>query len=464
VTYTPLQRLTRITIGGALQSLQFYHAYRLGVLISETKKNAEDFRDGYALLSSDRGGHILQPQVGLFKRLAELDFTSMYPSLMVYYNVSPEMLNCKCCKEDGNKVPGLDYHICIRRKGIVPLSLRVPLTKRIQYKQLARSTSGKEAHKYKKMDEALKWILVVCFGYLGFRNARFGRIEAHQTVCAYAREFLLNAKDIIEDRGMNAIHGIVDSLWVQAPDHMATEEFHNQCQEITQKIVEKTHIPISYDPNSDFFKFICFLPTKANPDIGALNRYWGFKSAGKIKVRGLELRRHDAPPFIKDFQLEAITCISQADEPNNFQKLLRNTLKPLLLDYYRRLEAHEVSAEELAITIRVTRSPDQYKVKNYQMIAASYLEQMGVSIGAGKKISFIITNDQASNPQDRVLPLEIYNLHNVDIFDVYKYKELLVRALTNLLPYPVSNDIKRALQNVSTVKRSGILVQKKLIF
>ena len=92
VTYSPLQRLTRVTIGGALQSLQFYHAYILGILIPEIKKNSEDFRESGSLLSSDRGGHILNPKIGLFRRVAEIDFTSMYPALMVHYNVSPEIV------------------------------------------------------------------------------------------------------------------------------------------------------------------------------------------------------------------------------------------------------------------------------------------------------------------------------------------------------------------------------------
>ncbi len=184
VTYSPLQRLTRVTIGGALQSLQFYHAYVLGILIPEIKKNSEDFRESVNLLSSDRGGHILNPKVGLFKRVAEIDFTSMYPALMVQYNVSPEIVNCKCCESVQNKVPDLDYHLCSKRMGIVPLSLRVPLTKRISYKNLSKIKNERESKKYEKMEGALKWILVVCFGYLGFRNARFGRIEAHQTVCA----------------------------------------------------------------------------------------------------------------------------------------------------------------------------------------------------------------------------------------------------------------------------------------
>ena len=462
VTYSPLQRLTRVTIGGALQSLQFYHAYALGILIPEIKKNSEDFRESGSLLSSDRGGHILNPKVGLFRRVAEIDFTSMYPALMVHYNVSPEIVNCKCCESSGIEVPGLDYHLCSNRKGIVPLSLRIPLTKRISYKNLSKNSNERDSKKFEKMEEALKWILVVCFGYLGFRNARFGRIEAHQTVCAYSRELLLNAMKICENHGLILIHGIVDSLYVRAPNSMDDETFQNECLEVVEEITQKSLIPIRYDPENDFFKFISFLPTKADPDVGALNRYWGMKQKGSIKVRGIELRRHDSPPIIKEFQQEMIETISSSPNVDNFGWLLSSRIVPVLLKYYRDLESRDVNPEKLAITIRVTRRFNEYKVQNYQAIAAKYLEQHGVSIRPGQKISFVIVKDKARNPQDRVLPLDIYHMKNAS-YDISKYKELIVRALINLLPYKIPKSIRRKLETLSgTQTRFKPKVQKPI--
>ena len=463
VTYSPLQRLTRVTIGGALQSLQFFHAYRQNILITEKKKNVENFRSGEALLFSDRGGHILNPKIGMYDRVAELDFTSMYPALMVEYNVSPETINCACCKETGLRVPGLDYYTCVKRKGIVPLSLRVPLTKRIQYKTLAKSTTGKESHRYDKMNEALKWILVVCFGYLGFRNARFGRIEAHQTVCAYSREFLLNAMNIVERHGLIAIHGIVDSLYVQPPVSMDVNEFHETCQAVVQEIKQKTQIPIKFTPEDDYFQFLCFLPTKADPSVGALNRYWGVKPTGAIKVRGIELRRHDSSRLVKNFQRVLIDAIALTPIRRNLNKLLSSTVVPLLIKYFRYLEQGTASADELAIHIRLTRSPSQYKVQNYQAIAASSLERSGRSLGPGEKVSFIITNDKAQLPQNRVQPIELYHKQR-DSYDIGKYKELLVRAALNLLPLPKSDTLRKNLQSLPTQKLNGkTKVQKSIV-
>ena len=485
ISYITLQRLTRITIGGALQSMQFYHAYHHKILIPEEKTNSEYFQDSYNLFLSDRGGHILNPKVGLFTHVAELDFTSMYPSLMVRYNVSPEVINCSCCNPDISRVPGLPYHICEKREGIVSLSLRIPLQKRILYKQKTKHLDYPEKLKYEKMQEALKWILVVCFGYLGFRNARFGRIEAHQTVCAYSRRFLLDAWQIVEKHGLNVIHGIVDSLYVQAPPTMSIETFHEKCDNICQEIIQKTQIPITYDPKTDFFDIMCFLPTKANPEIGALNRYWGIKPEGKMKIRGVEIRRHDSPPLIKEFQTSLIQEIyaksrkihqislksqktpseSSFDLYKNqeLKELYHKVMIPHLQKYYSLLESSNISPKSLAITIRLTRHVENYKVNNYQKSAAELLQRRGIYVGPGEKVSFIIVNDAAPNHLDRVIPLEFYS-GSGQSFDLKKYRELLARALVNLFPSAIpSSELIRLINLPASTDKLAKFQQKTLL-
>jgi DNA polymerase I len=44
----------------------------------------------------------------------------------------------------------------------------------------------------------ITWILVSCFGYQGFSNAKFGRIECHGAINAYVGEILLETKDELE--------------------------------------------------------------------------------------------------------------------------------------------------------------------------------------------------------------------------------------------------------------------------
>ena len=90
------------------------------------------------------------------------------------------------------------------------------LEKRLLYKKLKDSIQNHTLkEKYNSRQSTLKWILVTSFGYLGFNNAKFGRIDAHIAVCAYDRQILFHVIRTAERRGFRILHGIVDSVWMQ---------------------------------------------------------------------------------------------------------------------------------------------------------------------------------------------------------------------------------------------------------
>lgn len=431
ISRIPLQRLSRITIGGALQSIQYYNAYKLDHLIPPFKKSPEGFNTGMDLIKSDRGGHIFEPIIGVFDQVVELDFSSMYPSLMATFNISSETVNCKCCKDDGTgiKVPGLDFHICTKRQGIISKSISLPLNKRLKYKEHVRKTGSV---RYNFTDIALKWVLVVSFGYLGFKNARFGKIEAHQTVCAFAREFLMRSAEIAEKHGCKIIHGIVDSIWLKDTENRTPEEFEEITKEVSDEITESVGIPMSWDGR---YNVICFLPSKAEPDIPALSHYWGIKSDGEVKVRGIEVRRRDAPKIVKDAQYAFIDVFQGATTTKEFMRRMPKAKKTLYY-YIDKIETGKISREELTIRQRVSRKPSQYKVNSYQAVAARQLERSGVVVTPGKNVRYIILNADADPdfPEKKVILSNHFDEEKHQ-YDKKKYVELLKRAFENIFPF-----------------------------
>ncbi|MHA1232951.1 MAG: DNA polymerase domain-containing protein [Candidatus Helarchaeota archaeon] len=305
VTMVPIQSVARITIGQAMTSMQFYEAIRRDILIPRYKVNtSEKFKSGLKIISSDKGGFIFTPKMGFFENVYELDFTSMYPTIMLSRNLSPETILCSC--NDGKKtVPELGYNICDKRTGLVPRVLKLILDKRMKYKQLVREF-GKES-KYEVRQAALKWILVTSFGYMGYRNARFGRIEAHESVTAFARKILLDTMHIAEKYGFNIIHGIVDCLWIQPKNRTKIEDIdiENFCHEVKKR----TQINLE---NNGKYDWIIFLPLKALPSIATLNHYYGRFEDGTMKIRGLALRKHDTPNIIKKAQKEILDVLKNA--------------------------------------------------------------------------------------------------------------------------------------------------------
>src|SRR4029077_14103169 len=114
----------------------------------------------------------------------------------------------------------LGYRSCVRRVGLLPRTLAPLLARRASYKAAARSRDLSEAERsrLKRRAKMLKWILVTAFGYQGYKNARFGRIECHEAINAYAREVLATLMARAERAGYRVVHGIVDSLWLTPID------------------------------------------------------------------------------------------------------------------------------------------------------------------------------------------------------------------------------------------------------
>src|SRR3977135_321330 len=62
-------------------------------------------------------------------------------------------------------------------------------------------------------------------------------------------------------------------------------------------------LPISLE---NYYKFLVLLPLEADEKMEALKHYFGITHANELVARGIEIRRHDAPNFIKEFQIELL--------------------------------------------------------------------------------------------------------------------------------------------------------------
>lgn len=130
----PFHTASRASIGKCMSSLQFYHADRKNVLIPWKPTLAEHVKSLEELLIADRGGMILEPRIGVHEKVAELDFVSLYPSIMEKMNISAETVFCQCCPDSKLQVPGLsNYYRCEKGKDLYqpPLKFSSPKEKSI---------------------------------------------------------------------------------------------------------------------------------------------------------------------------------------------------------------------------------------------------------------------------------------------------------------------------------------------
>jgi DNA polymerase-2 len=467
----PVQRMARTSPGTAITSMQLDRAFQDNILIPWRKGEPERFKTAWDLLVADKGGLVFQPKLGIFEDVAEIDFASMYPTMMAIHNISPETVLCGCCKN--HSVPEVGYTVCEKREGIVPKTLRPILARRAWLKKMAKEAAGsrqkavgkedcelqnadcgdhsssppfckgglggfgidspceKRREIYNRKQTALKWMLVTCFGYLGYRNARFGRIEAHEAVTAFGREGLLQAKEICEEEGFELLHAITDSLWIRKKGFSEEEVL-----EICQKISEATGITMSLE---GIYRWMAFLPSKGNPESPVANRYFGLFQSGKIKARGLAFRRGDTPPLIQEAQLRMLEILTEAKDMDDYRVKIPKILD-LLLEYSLMLKDGQAKNEDLTIRKRISQEPGAYKVDSLTALAAQELEDFGIPIHPGEKVRYVIKDAESKDKAERVRPFPLVGPD--DTYDVKKYLEMLVKATEEILIH-VGYDKKR---------------------
>jgi len=423
----PIQKASRATIGTNMTSLQLYHAVKRDVLIPWNKNQPEELKNSGELVVADRGGFVYEPDIGIHDHVGELDFASLYPTLMTKMNLSGETVNCTCCPDSANRVPELEFNICERSAGIVPLSLKILLDKRARYKAAKKAAVDEELKtRYDQRQSALKWILVCSFGYLGFKNARFGKIDAHIATCAFSRKVLREAAALAEARGFTLVHGIVDSFWLRKKE--ATRgEYEDLCREIRDKL----RLPVSFE---GVYRWIVFLSSKTDSKVGVLNRYYGIFEDGKLKVRGIDLRRHDTPDIVRQCQSDMLEIFIKARDSNEFRLLIPSALK-VLEKFVGLLRDGSVPLENLVIVRNLSKNPDEYTHQVPQAVAARQLVAQGGSVHAGQQVSYILTRDQTRT----AVPPEIVDEDTV--YDSERYVDLLCSSAANLL-LPLGYDTK----------------------
>jgi DNA polymerase elongation subunit (family B) len=421
----PLHTAARNSIGSSMSSLQFYQAIKDDVLIPRNKSIPEAFKSAYELLVGDRGGFVFEPKVGAHDFVGEVDFSSMYPILMANNNISAETVLCKCCPDSPLRIPELNYHICTKRKGIVPKTLRLVVNKRLFYKRMKEETQNQQLREvYDKRQIALKWILVTCFGYLGYRNAKFGTVDGHMGVCAFGREALLKAAHTAEKHGFEVVHGIVDSLWLKKRD-ATVEEYTGLCKIISEQV----GVPINFEGR---YKWIAFLPSKTHPRISVLNRYYGVMENGKVKVRGLEVRRRDTPRFVYDAQKEMIETLASANNSIELRQRIPEALE-VVKKYRQKLLDGEVPIWDLIVTKHLSKNPKRYRQHVSQVIAAEQLMKEGANVHAGNNIRFLFTHAEDKRHNRRVRAAQLIE-EDVNP-DIRKYLLLLYSSAANLLSF-----------------------------
>ena len=151
------------------------------------------------------------------------------------------------------------------------------------------------------------------------------------------------------------------------------------------------------------------MPIEADENIEALKHYYGITQQGELVVRSIEIRRHDIPNLIKQFQTELLYSLFNCkDSDEVVSKGYENALLLVTKAIDKIMTGEEIHQEDLVISKLLGQDIENYKSLFPHVSTAIQLlsntEGGGKHPTKGDTIQYIYTDSQHKNPLCRVVP------------------------------------------------------------
>lgn len=332
------------------------------------------------------GAFVMEPQVhGITHNVMCGDFSSMYPSIIITWNLSPDAKDPQGqCVSPSNGVRTSEV-----RDGIMSYALRGLLAKRKELKAAGN----------KRGEKAVKIVANSFYGVLGNKYSRFYDIELCEATTQNGVWLIKTTITEAEKRGYKVIYSDTDSIMVTGPSEEEFREFLTWCNtklypELTSKQgVRECLMSIAYDKGFDHIVFT------------AAKRYVA-KQMGKEKpvIKGVEYNRGDINKLGRMLQKQVIDLIVAGEQDVGvYEKLVSQT---------REKVATEPLSREFVTVSKSIEDLDDYDSNPPQLRVAEILKSRGQDVRPGTRISYVVI-DGYSSPK-KVIPAEDYTGEEVD--------------------------------------------------
>ncbi|CAI9261304.1 unnamed protein product [Lactuca saligna] len=307
---------------------------------------------------------VMEPESGFYSDpVIVLDFQSLYPSMVIAYNLcfctclgkvtpsKPNTLGVTSYTPDSNVLRGLMHEILLTpngvmyapskiRKGVLPRLLDEILSTRIMVKQAMKklSPSEKVLHRiYNARQLALKLIANVTYGYTaaGF-SGRMPCAELADSIVQCGRRTLEAAISLVnthEKWKAKVIYGDTDSMFVLVPGRSVSEAFEIG-NEIASAVTKMNPNPVVLKMEKVYYP--CFLLTK--------KRYVGYsyEKPDQVKpffdAKGIETVRRDT--------CEAVSKTMESSLKNYFENQDISKVKSYLVRQWSRILSGRISIQD----------------------------------------------------------------------------------------------------------------------
>lgn len=335
------------------------------------------------LMHPIKGGYVKEPESGLHENIAVLDFSSLYPTIMISHNVSPDSLACehKECKEK-NISPNNQW-FCSKKTGLMPEIIKSLFEKRMEIKKEAKKIDKKDK-RYAMLNarqHALKILLNSFYGYLGYSRSRFYCRECASAITAWARQYVQWVGKEAENTGFELLYSDTDSAFLIIPKEKSNEDVKEFVEKINDQLPGVMNLELE-----GFFKRGIFV-TKESGE-GAKKKYALIDYKGNLKIVGFEYVRRDWSPIAKETQKTVIDAVLSEGKPEKAIEIIRKKTS--------NLKEGKAKNSELVVYTQIKRKLSKYEAIGPHVAAAKKAIARGKEIDVGSVIGYIITKSGKS--------------------------------------------------------------------
>lgn len=409
----PIDDLSRLGVSNWIRSMLYFEHRRQNALIprpEELKERGGAKSEAIIKGKKYKGGLVIDPVTGVHFNVSVLDFASLYPSIIKVHNISYETVNCSHAECQKNLIPEVGHWTCTKNRGIESLVVGSLRDLRVEYyKQLTRSKtlSKQDLELYKVVSQGLKVILNASYGVLGFESFPLYCLPAAEAVASLGRYSITRTIEECRRLGVEVIYSDTDSLFIKAPSQ-------DQIGLVSKWTQKELGIEIEVDK---VYRYVAMSQRKKN--------YFGVLQDGTVDIKGLTGKKSQTPEFIKASFNETLAILSRVKSQEDFEQA-RDEIKKRLTGDYNQLRNKEISMENLAFNVMISKEISSYKDTIPQHVrAAQILKNSGKEIKAGDIISFVKTNTG-----DGAKPASIARK---DEIDVEKYLDYMRSTFDQIL-------------------------------
>ena len=374
------------------------------------------------------GGVVLKPLPGMHGNIAVLDFKSMYPSLMIAYNISPDTYvppKEPAPKSSVYEAPEVGHHFRKEPAGFYKevLSYLISVRDEIRSRMKALPPESVEYRVFDARQKAVKVITNASYGYAGWTGARWYVKPVAEAAAAWGRHTILNSIRMAEEAGLRVVYGDTDSIFL-----------NNDVEKIeglSKKI--KKELGLEIKPDKVYVR-IFFTEAK--------KRYAGLLPDGRLDIVGLEVVRGDWANIAKTVQEKVLEIVLKEQSPEKAAEFVQQ--------FVSELRQKRVSFRDLIIWKTLTKPAEEYEVKASHVEAAKMLKEKGWELAVGDKVGYVIVVG-SGRLYERVKPYKYASYDEVDL-EYYVSKQVVPVATRVLESFGITEE--QLLQSAMTQKET----------